>query len=538
MNTTVEESETSVHRVVAPRAIGVAAAIIMFGNLSTSLLGFVRQAVLSHTFGTGTIQTDSFVAASIVPQMFYDLTIGAAVSAALIPTLTGLLDREGKEAVARLSGAVLGLVWLVLALVVTVLIVAAHPLMALLLEAGGNKHPGELAQSVTLVRILLPSLFFLGTSAVLLATLYSLRRFTVAAFATAFFHLGIIGGAVFLARPLGIAALAVGAVAGAGVQAVIQVPALLRAGIRLRIRLEVTPEIRAVLRLYAPVALGLLVSITGQVIDLNFKARLETGAITSMYFATTLTQFPIGIAVAALSFAILPSLSSSAALDHMHDFKATLTFGMRFVLFLTIPAAIAYLALGVPIIRLLFQSGHSTPADTTRTASALFGYAPQIPFVGIDQLLIFAFYARKNTKTPMLIGVVGVGIYVASALVLSPILHVFGLALANTLQNSLHGLILLALLVLSIGTLRGHGLGQSIVRTCVAGAAMAIAALLTSHTLQPVSSVGLAARLAQVLLPALCAVVVYIAVAAALKSRELDMLLVLARRPTNSSRAG
>jgi putative peptidoglycan lipid II flippase len=222
----------------------------------------------------------------------------------------------------------------------------------------------------------------------------------------------------------------------------------------------------------------------------------------------------------------------------MHDFKATLTFGMRFVLFLTIPAAIAYLALGVPIVRLLFQSGHSTPADTTRTASALFGYAPQIPFVGIDQLLIFAFYARKNTKTPMLIGVVGVGIYAASALLLSPALHVFGLALANTLQNSLHGLILLVLLVASIGTLRGHGLGESILRTCVAGAAMAIVAVFTSYALQPVSSVGLAARLAQVLLPALCAVVVYIAVAAALKSRELDMLLVLARRPTNSSRAG
>jgi putative peptidoglycan lipid II flippase len=538
MNTTVEESETSVHRVVAPRAIGVAAAIIMFGNLSTSLLGFVRQAVLSHTFGTGTIQTDSFVAASIVPQMFYDLTIGAAVSAALIPTLTSLLDREGKEAVARLSGAVLGLVWLVLALVVTVLVVAAHPLMSILLHAGGNKHPGELAQSVTLVRILLPSLFFLGSSAVLLATLYSLRRFTVSAFATAFFHLGIIGGAVLLARPLGIASLALGAVVGAAVQAVVQVPALFRAGIRPRIRLALTPEIRGVLRLYAPIALGLLVSMAGQVIDLNFKDSLETGAIASMAFATTLTQFPIGIAVAALSFAILPSLSTAAAMDVMHDFKATLTFGMRFVLFLTIPAAIAYLALGVPIVRLLFQSGHSTPADTTRTASALFGYAPQIPFVGIDQLLIFAFYARKNTKTPMLIGVVGVGIYAASALLLSPALHVFGLALANTLQNSLHGLILLVLLVASIGTLRGHGLGESILRTCVAGAAMAIVAVFTSYALQPVSSVGLAARLAQVLLPALCAVVVYIAVAAALKSRELDMLLVLARRPTNSSRAG
>ena len=515
---------------LAPRAIGMAAVIIMCGNLSTSLLGFVRQAVMSHTFGAHSVQTDAFVAASVVPQIFYDLTIGAAVSAALIPTLSLLLEKEGKEAVARLSGAVLGLAWCILALLVVVLVVAAHPVMALFLQAGGNKHPGELERSVTLVRILVPSLFFLGTSAVFLATLYSLRRFTVPAFATAFFHIGIIAGAVFLARPWGIAGMAVGAVAGAAVQAVIQVPALLRAGIRLKVRVDFSPEIRALLRLYAPVALGLLVSIAGQVIDLNFKSQLETGAITSMSIATTLVQFPIGIAVAALSFAILPSLSLAASLPEQHDFKSTLTTGLRFVLFLTIPAAIGYLSLGVPIIRLLFQSGHFTSADTTRTAAALFGYAPQIPFVGIDQLLIFAFYARKNTRTPMLIGVVGVGIYVASALVLRPTLHVFGLALANTLQNSLHGLILLVLLVLSIGSLRGYQLASSIGRICIAGAAMAITAAVVTHVLQSTTSTNLTVRLSQVALPALCAIIVYLAASAALRSRELAMLVAIGRR--------
>lgn len=529
----MEDPSTTSAPSLAPRAIGIAAVIIMCGNLTTSLVGFVRQAVMSHTFGAHSIQTDAFVAASVVPQIFYDLTIGAAVSAALIPTLSLLLEQEGKEAVTRLSGAILGLAWTILALLVLILIVAAHPVMVLFLQAGGNKHPGELARSVTLVRILVPSLFFLGTSAVFLATLYSLRRFTVSAFASAFFHIGIIAGAVFLARPFGIEGMAIGAVIGAAAQAAIQLPALLRAGIRLKVRVALTPAVRGVLRLYAPVALGLIVSIAGQVIDLNFKAQLETGAITSMSIATTLTQFPIGIAVAALSFAILPSLSLSASPAELDDFKVTLTFGLKFVLFLTIPAAILYLCLGVPIIRLLFQSGHFTSGDTTRTAAALFGYAPQIPFVGIDQLLIFAFYARKNTRTPMLIGVVGVGIYVASALVLRPTLHVFGLALANTLQNSLHGLILLLLLVLSIGTLRGHQLAGSIGRTCLAGSAMAITALLVTDVVQSSTSANLGVRLSQVAVPALCAVVVYLVVAGALRSRELAMLIAIGRRATS-----
>jgi putative peptidoglycan lipid II flippase len=525
-----EESGASVVPSLAPRAIGLAAVIIMCGNLTTSLLGFVRQSVMAHTFGAHSVQTDAFVAASVVPQIFYDLTIGAAVSAALIPTLSLLLEKEGKEAVARLSGAVLGLAWCILALLVIVLMIAAHPVMALFLQAGGNRHPGELARSVTLVRILVPSLFFLGTSAVFLATLYSARRFTVSAFATAFFHIGIIAGAVFLARPLGIAGMAVGAVVGAAVQAIVQVPALLRAGIRLKVRIVFSPAIRGVLRLYAPVALGLLVSIGGQVIDLNFKVQLKTGAIASMSIATTLVQFPIGIAVAALSFAILPGLSYSAALAQLDDFKSTLTLGLRFVLFLTIPAAIAYLSLGVPIIRLLFQHGHFTADDTARTASALFGYAPQIPFVGIDQLLIFAFYARKNTKTPMLIGVVGVGIYIASALVLRPTLQVFGLALANTLQNSIHGMILLGLLAMTVGTLRGYGLLPSVAKTCAAGAAMGLTAVLASQALQPLASSGLGERILEVLVPGACAVIVYLVASACLKSSELDMVVALARR--------
>ncbi len=522
-----QQSGESVTR-MAPRAIGAAAVIIMLGNLSTSLLGFVRQAVMFHTFGR-TMYTDAFVAASTVPQMFYDLTIGAAVSAALIPTLTELLHRQGKEAVARVSGTVLGVVWIVLALVTAGLFLAARPVMSLLLHAGGSRHPGELAQSVVLVRILLPSLLFLGTSAVLLATLYSVRRFTVPAFATAFFHLGIVAGAVFLARPLGIAALALGAVVGAAAQAVVQGPALLRAGLHLKIRFALTPEIKAIVRLYAPVAIGLLVSIAGQVIDLNFKSQLSTGGISAMSGATTLTQFPIGIAVAALSFAILPNLSSAAALGNIGEFKETLTFGIRFVLFLTVPAAIVYLALGVPIIRLLFQTGHFTSSDTSQMGSALMGYAPQIPFVGLDQLLIFAFYARKNTRTPMLVGVVGVGIYVASALLLRPAFQIFGLALANTLQNSLHAAILLVLLLMSVGTLQGYSLLGSISRTCVAGVAMGCAAAAASFVMQRAGTTGIVAHALSVVFPGCCAVAVYIGVAAALGSDELRTTVSIAR---------
>jgi len=178
------------------RRIAGAAVIIMLGNLTTSILGFVRQAVMFHTFGR-TVQTDAFVAASTVPQMFYDLVIGAAISAALIPTFTEILESRGREALWRTVGTVLALVWLVLLCLIVLLVMAAHPLMSVILS-GYRQHLSSsgLETAVSIVRILIPALFFLGTSAVLTATLYSLRRFTVPVFAASLYHVGIIAGAV------------------------------------------------------------------------------------------------------------------------------------------------------------------------------------------------------------------------------------------------------------------------------------------------------------------------------------------------------
>lgn len=511
------------------RAIGIAAVIIMLGNLSTSFLGFVRQAATVDVFGTGP-NTAAWFAASIVPQMFYDLTIGAAISAALIPTFTAIAEGEGADELARTVGAVLALAWTVLAAVVLILIAFAGPLMNLLLHAYPHQNFAAVDRSIQVVRLLLPSLFFLGTSAVLLSALYSMKRFTVPAFATMFYHLGIIGGAVILARPLGILALPVGAVAGAALQAGVQVPALLRAGVRPRLRLTLSPTIRRVLRLYLPVAAGLLVSVAGQIIDLNYKASLGTNDLAWMSVATTLVQFPIGIGVAALGFAILPSISSDAAFGRPGQFKDTLATGIRLVLFLTVPAAIGFLAVGTPIIRLILEHHRFHPTDTAYTVKALTGYCLQIPFVGVDQLLIFAFYARKNTVTPMIVGVLGVLLYVVIGYILKAHLHIFGLALANSIQNSAHGLVLLGLLIGAIGPFGGRSLLTSIARTLAAGIVMGILTVLaTDAAANTLGVTTLTAKLVTVGVAFLVAAVTYIGTSALVRSQELTYVVQLAR---------
>ncbi|MGH2441554.1 MAG: murein biosynthesis integral membrane protein MurJ [Chloroflexota bacterium] len=519
----------------AAGAVGAAALILMTANLSGSILGYIRGAVIGAVFGQNRAGTDAFAAASIIPQMFYDLTIGAAVSAALIPIFSEVYDRSGRKALANLSGAVFALALPLLVVVAALLVVFAHPIMSgILLQRHAN--PAGVDQAARIVQYMIPSLLFLGSSAILLATLYSTRRFTVSAFAAGFYHIGIMAGALLLARPLGILALPIGALAGAAAQALFQVPTLIRHIGVPRIRIVLSPEIRRILRLYAPVAAGLIVSLIGQTIDLGFKWKLHSGAVYAMSQATILTQFPIGIAVAGLSFAILPSLSADASFGRLTEFKDTLSLGIRVALFLTIPAAAGYLLLANPIAALLFEHGKTSAVGALRISEALRGYAIQIPFVGLDQLLIFAFYARKNTVTPMLIGVLGVFIYVGSALLLLPRLHIFGLALANTIQNSIHGVILLVLLLLSIGSLQGRGLGLSLLRVSAATLAMvATAALVAWGADQVVHSARLAGELARAALPILVALAMYVGVSARLRSEELRLLNELVRRKLGSA---
>ena len=508
------------------RRIARAAMIIMLGNLVTSALGFVRQFVTAKYFAPA--QTDAWFAAYLVPQMFFDLIIGGAVAAALIPSFTRLAETNRQD-FWRVVTTIFVLASIVMLFIIGILEIAAHPLMSVIVSGFRlNSSHGRLDLSVKLVRIILPTLFFWGLSAVALAALYSLGKRVAASFATACFHLGIILAAVLLASPLGVVALPIGAVAGAASQFLVQVPSLWRS------RREVVgwtgkhfdihdPTVRKILFLYGPVALGIVVSIVGQIFDLNFKSRLPgLGQLSDMQYATTLIQFPVGIVVAALGLAVLPMISSDAASGRIDDLKDKLGLGFRLVLVLMIPAAVGFIVLGHEIVVLLFQHGHFHANQTPSVVTALAGYAPQLPFIGIDQLLIFAFYARHNTVTPMLAGVFGVCVYITFVLLLWPP-QILTLAVGNTLQIALHALLLLVLLLRAIGALNARQLGATMAKVAVASAAMAGVVILLK-TWTATNANGLLAHLWDVAVPMAGAIVVYLALLHLLNVEEIRVV--------------
>jgi putative peptidoglycan lipid II flippase len=469
-----------------PAQLAGAAAVIAAGNVSSRVLGLLRETVIADLFGaTGLVS--AFRLASIVPTMLFDLLIGGMVSSALVPVFSEYAERDRAE-LWRVAGLMLSLAVVVLSAVV-LLIELLAPQVAWLLAGGGAVGPLSggfdaelLAVTTRLLRITTPAVIFLSLAGITTGLLYALKRFTYPAFTAAVFNAGMVAVTLVLTGLFswGIESVALGLLVGAVLQVALQLPGLRDA--RLTFSLDLLhPGLRRIVRLYLPIILGLVVSQVAIVIDRNLAARTGAQSIAWMQYATTLIQFPLGLVAAAISLAILPTLSRYASPGYRGSpgesgFLETLALGLKLVLLLIIPATVGLFLLARPIVALLFEHGDFTTFDTAQTALALRIYLIGLTFAAIDQPLIFAFYARQDTITPAVVGVLGVFIYLAAALLplLFRPLQMADLVLANSAQLTSHALIMLWLLNRRMGGLRGQGVLAVTVKALAASAPMGL----------------------------------------------------------------
>ncbi len=458
---------------VSRRTLVGAAATIATGNVLSRALGLVRETVIAATFGA-TGQTDAWVVARTVPLILYDLLVGSVISAAFVPVLVQYKD-EPRQFWRGLS-ALLSLAALAFAAVAVLLAAFAEPLVALI--APGFVGP-RLPLGTGLMRIALISVVFQGLAGILTSGLYALDRFTLPAFAVAIYNAGVILGVLVLTPVLGIYALAAGLLVGAVGQFALQGAGLRSFWRAYRPRLDLAdPAVRRVVRLSGPVSAGMVVSVAGYLIDVNLGSQLPEGSLSAKGYATTLVQFPLGMVGMAASVAVLPTLArfGVGAQENLQHYRETLLFGIKLILLLMLPAFVGLMILGQPAVAVVFEHGRFAAADTLATTRILLAFLPQLPFTGLDLLLINAFYARQDVRTPVLVGVVGTLLYLGVALALIQPLGIVGLALADTVKNTAHALILLAILVRRLPGLElGAGLAAFLPRILVAAGVMGAA---------------------------------------------------------------
>ena len=513
----------------APEPGGVAAAalVIGLGNVASRLLGLARELVIAALFGA-TGATSAFRTATRVSTAVYDLLLSGATTSALVPVFSEYAATGNTAELSRVISTFVNLTATVLALIIAALMVFA-PLLVTALGA----EPAFFDLSVELTRITLPSILLLGISGILTAALYAQRAFRITAIVAAIYNVGIIVAALGLHQMLSIYALALGLGLGALLQILVQIPSLGRLRYRRIVDLR-HPGVRLVLRLYAPVFVGMLASYAVVVIDTHLAWQTGPDSVAAMAFATTLIQFPIGLVGAATSLAILPSLSRLALqIDERgeDDFVGMLIRGLKLVLLLIVPVGVVMVVLREPLVSVLFQRFAFDQLATERTSLALLAYSPQLPFVVVDQLLIVAYYARKQTRTPVVVGFAGIGVYLAVALATLGTLGMPGLALANAVQNSAHAVVLYVLLARGYQALRSWELAIFAGAIFMGGGVVAIAAWGGASLLAaPLTAGSPLLRLALIALIGAVCLAVYWLWLRAVRVREVDEVLALVRR--------
>lgn len=509
-----------------PDQIARSAGIIALGNVASRLMGLARDQITAGIFGRSG-GTDAFFVASNISQVFYDLLIQGAVSSALVPVFSKYAGENDRARFWRLACLVLNLAVVVLAGVVLVLQLLA-PVVVGVAGPGFSAEVRRLALDLT--RVTLLSVIFLGSSAVLTAMLYALQRFAFPAFCAALFNGCIIVSVLLFHDRLGVGSLALGMLVGAIAQVFFQLPPLLRERLRYTLSIDLRdPDLRRILLLYAPVAAGLAVSGVQVFIDRNLASRTVEGSISAMQFATRLVQFPLGLIPTAIAGASLPVLAQRAG--DREQFLVTLGSGLRLITFLILPAATGLAILAQPIVGAIYQHGAFGIEDTRLTALALLFYLPGLPAAAIDQLLIFAFYARGNTMTPVAVGVAAIGVYLVVALALIEPLGMAGLVLANSAQWIAHALIMFFLLWRALGGLAGLGLRRTLRQTAAACVVMAASMwALASLASLAVGSDTFAGHLAALAAGGLGGVLAFGLAAWRLQVAEFSRVLALLRR--------
>ena len=532
------------------RLVG-ASGILALGNICSRILGLVREMVITYLFGaSGAV--DALQVAIIVPKAIYDLLIGGHINGAFVPVLSEVITTRGKDELWRVVSALISLVIALLALLVLLLELFA-PQIVPMVAPGADSPTQRLA--VDLLRLTAPALIFMSLFAVFSGTLFALRSFTLPAFAGVVFNACIVLVTLALAPSLalyprldslsiaqpfavlrpsaGIIAVALGWLVGALAQMLLQMP-----GLRLR-RLRPSlnwrhPALKSIGLLYLPVMLSLIIdTLIIRPVSYNLASQTIEGGIAIMNWATTLVQFPQGLVATAISIAILPTLARQAAEmtgAAQRAFKDTLGLGLRLATTLILPAATGLFLLATPIIALLFENGAFLAGDTAATALALRLYLIGLPFAALDLLLVYAFYARKDTLTPALIGVVSLVCYLAAALLLFDRFGLFSLMIADSVKHIAHSSICAVLLWRRLDGFGPQRLARTGAKAACASLVMAGVAYFTLPWLsQWIGATSVARELALVGVCALLYGGVFLLAARVMKIQELAWLLKLLR---------
>ncbi len=404
-------------------------------TMLSRVLGFARDVMIAAFIGAGPV-ADAFFVAFRLPNLFRRLFAEGAFNSAFIPLFARAVEEGGdKEGARRFAGEILAALFWAL-LLVCAFAEIAMPVLVWALAPGFGDDPSKFDLTVLMSRIAFPYLMCLSLVAFLSGILNTFRHFAAAAFAPVMLNVVMIAVLLTIGwlapedeRSIGLL-LSVGVAIAGFVQLALLIIAVRRMGFSIPLkRPRFTPNVKRLLRLGIPgVVAGGITQIN--IVVGTIIASTQASAVAYLYYADRVYQLPLGVVGIAIGVVLLPDLSRQFRAGRDDLVQHSQNRAMEFALALTLPAAIALLAIPLPIVTVLFQRGAFDAAAADATAAALAAYAIGLPAFVLNKVLSPGFFAREDTRTPMWFAGAGMLVNVAGALALAPFLHHVGIALA------------------------------------------------------------------------------------------------------------
>jgi putative peptidoglycan lipid II flippase len=447
-------------------------------TMTSRMLGLAREAVLAHQFGASAAM-DAYNVAFRIPNLLRDLFAEGAMSAAFVPTFTKHLTTSGKERAWELANHVVNALLVVTGLLVVLGIVFAGPLVSAFTADRFTEDPRLLGLTVHLARIMLPVLTFIAVAAVFMGMLNSLHHYFIPALSPAMFNVVTIV-CVFALVPVmpafgfePITAIAIGTLFGGVAQLALQWPTLRREGFAYRPTLDWNDEgLRRILILMGPGTAGLAATQVNVFVNTLLATGAGESAVSWLNYAFRLMYLPIGLFGVSVATATLPAVSRQHTLDDREAVRGTIANGLSLMLMLNVPATVGLFVLAVPIVRVIYERGEFTPADTLATAAALQFYSIGLLAYSVVRIVSPVFYALGRNRTPVVVSVITVLVNASLNFALVRVLGFRGLALGTSIAALFNAVVLVTLLRRHLGGLNEGRILASFVRMLVAAALM------------------------------------------------------------------
>ena len=382
--------------------VAKAAGVVGISTMLSRIFGLIRDIVVAAFFGAGWIY-DAFLVAFRIPNLLRRIIGEGSLTVSFVPVFTEYLQKKSKDEALELANIAFTLLSIIL-VIISLLGVLFSPLIVALNAPWFIKTPDQFALAVFLNRLMFPYIFFMSLVALCMGILNSFRHFAAPALSPVILNISMILATLILydyfSQP--IIALAVGVMIGGVLQLAMQWPFLAKFGVKFKFRVNLHhPGIKQIAILILPAMLAAAVNTINVLVGTILASFLPKGSISYLYYADRIMELPLGIFAIAIGTAVLPSFSKHVTNGDFAELKSSISFSLRLMLFVTIPAMIAMMALHLPIISVLFQRGAFDVKAAILTSQALFFYALGLWAFSVIRVIVSTFFSLQDSKWPL-----------------------------------------------------------------------------------------------------------------------------------------